>query len=471
MASAETRAVLKSLRARDNNNACFECGTSNPQWVSVKYGIFICLECSGKHRGLGVHISFVRSTTMDKWKETEVEKMKVGGNAKLKAFFDSQPDIKPGMSIEEKYNTKAAALYRDKIETLSDGRSWSIETSSAQNWKAFRVSSTSAMNLGTGRRKKESGADLAEATGFTKDEIARHRDDFFSQRLEQNASRSEELPPSQGGKYTGFGNTPFESESKTTSTDEFFDNAWSSLQSGWSSFTVGAQKFATKASEKAQKLGTKMNEKVFKPTAAKATELKEKMKEKVVQPTKQKMKEGKLFENVSTSVSSWATKVASNFKDIFSDNPNDHPNEEEEEEDEEEEEEEEEEEPQADLMNFGDEDDWGSWNETNGAKEEEEEEEEEKEEKEEEVVAPDGKEKLDLDTWESESWANEEWVSKPEEKPQEKTKKKKKKKKKSAAKVSSSAPSPPSPDLISWDEGGDAWGGDWDNEKKAEKAD
>ena len=59
----------------------------------------------------------------------------------------------------------------------------------------------------------------------------------------------------------------------------------------------------------AQKLGTKMNEKVFKPTAAKATELKEKMKEKVVQPTKQKMKEGKLFENVSTSVSSWATKA------------------------------------------------------------------------------------------------------------------------------------------------------------------
>ena len=35
---------------------------------------------SGKHRGLGVHLSFVRSISMDKWKDAELEKMKVGGN-------------------------------------------------------------------------------------------------------------------------------------------------------------------------------------------------------------------------------------------------------------------------------------------------------------------------------------------------------------------------------------------------------
>ena len=62
-----------------------------------------------------MYFSFVRSVSMDKWKDIELEKMKAGGNRKAKEFFESQSDYKPGMSLQEKYNSRAAALYKDKV--------------------------------------------------------------------------------------------------------------------------------------------------------------------------------------------------------------------------------------------------------------------------------------------------------------------------------------------------------------------
>ena len=52
---------------------------------------------------------------MDKWKDIELEKMKVGGNRKAKEFFNSQQDYSSSMSFQDRYNSKAAALYRDKV--------------------------------------------------------------------------------------------------------------------------------------------------------------------------------------------------------------------------------------------------------------------------------------------------------------------------------------------------------------------
>lgn len=41
--------------------------------------------------------------------------MKVGGNKMAREFFESQPDFRPGWSLQEKYNSRAAALLRDKV--------------------------------------------------------------------------------------------------------------------------------------------------------------------------------------------------------------------------------------------------------------------------------------------------------------------------------------------------------------------
>lgn len=87
-------------------------------------------------------MSFVRSLTMDKWKDKELNKMKVGGNRKARDFLESQPDFKENWSLQEKYNSRAAALLRDKVNTEADGEVWSFERSSARNYQPTSLGST-----------------------------------------------------------------------------------------------------------------------------------------------------------------------------------------------------------------------------------------------------------------------------------------------------------------------------------------
>ncbi|RWW12002.1 hypothetical protein BHE74_00015467 [Ensete ventricosum] len=45
------------LRKVHGNDVCAECGAPEPDWASLNLGVLLCIECSGVHRNLGVHIS------------------------------------------------------------------------------------------------------------------------------------------------------------------------------------------------------------------------------------------------------------------------------------------------------------------------------------------------------------------------------------------------------------------------------
>lgn len=211
---------------------------------------------------------------MDKWKDIELEKMKAGGNRKARQFFEDQPDWNDSMTIQQKYNTKAAALYRDKIATMAQGKSWDPSTSSAKNFSSSTVNNSQSTHTSVMSHSRSSGSiamggsgggggDYSNSDGgyqngggyqqFNTPEFKEQKDAFFNERQQQNAARPEfvisifcvitpvfifnifikyffrNLHPNQGGKYAGFGS--YSAPPPKSQSQEILDTTLSSLAS------------------------------------------------------------------------------------------------------------------------------------------------------------------------------------------------------------------------------------------------
>merc|ERR1712151_119469 len=118
--SDEDQKIIKLL---PGNDKCADCPTKSPQWASLSFGVLVCLECSGKHRGLGVHISFVRSIQMDSWTKEQLALMRHGGNNACNNYL-SKHGIIPSTTRSStgiKYDNDHAQLYKEILKARAAG--------------------------------------------------------------------------------------------------------------------------------------------------------------------------------------------------------------------------------------------------------------------------------------------------------------------------------------------------------------
>ncbi|KAM6455646.1 arf-GAP with SH3 domain, ANK repeat and PH domain-containing protein 1 isoform 3-T3 [Liasis olivaceus] len=130
-----TKAIIDDIQRLSGNDVCCDCGSPDPTWLSTNLGILTCIECSGIHREMGVHISRIQSLELDKLGTSELLLAKNIGNNSFNEIMEGNlpsPSPKPTPSsdmtarkefitakyVDHKFSRKTCASAAAKLNEL-----------------------------------------------------------------------------------------------------------------------------------------------------------------------------------------------------------------------------------------------------------------------------------------------------------------------------------------------------------------
>ncbi|KAH7032163.1 putative GTPase activating protein for Arf-domain-containing protein [Macrophomina phaseolina] len=117
--AAQNQQTLKSLVKLEANKSCADCKRNkHPRWASWNLGVFVCIRCSGIHRGMGTHISRVKSVDLDSWTDEQLQSMLRWGNARANKYWEAK--LAPGHIPSE-------SKIENFIRTKYDSKRWVMD--------------------------------------------------------------------------------------------------------------------------------------------------------------------------------------------------------------------------------------------------------------------------------------------------------------------------------------------------------
>lgn len=100
------------------STCCLTDVSSDPRWASWNLGIFICIRCSGIHRGMGTHISRVKSVDLDAWTDEQLQSVLKWGNARANKYWEAKLAIG---------HVPSEAKIENFIRTKYESKRWVME--------------------------------------------------------------------------------------------------------------------------------------------------------------------------------------------------------------------------------------------------------------------------------------------------------------------------------------------------------